>query len=185
MAKSESTLTKELISMAATISYLGEMEKVIRKKPVIPKSVQTVMAPAAAELETLLNHFNVVRAQADACAQPTIAELLRIALNKEVGDVVSGGLRTSGANIEFSGVLHKAGIWLAEFPTLSTQRSLNFLVYPAKLTFNGEPVTNAARFEELRKNSNARYATSPQVIDGPEGIMVACAGYLGNDLAIR
>lgn len=185
MAKSEATLTKELISMASSISYLAEMERVLRKKPVIPKSVQAVMAPAAAELETMLNHFNVVRAQADACAQPTIAELLRISLNKEVGDAVSGKVHMSGARIEFSGVLHKAGIWLAECPTLSTQRSLNFLVYPAKLTFNGEPVTNTARFEELRNKSHARYMTSPQVIDGPEGIMVACSGYLGNDLAIR
>lgn len=180
MAKSEATLTKELISMASSISYLGEMEKVLRKKPVIPKSVQGVMAPAAAELENLLNHFNVVRAQADACAQPTIAELLRISLNKEVGDAVSGNVRMSGVNIEFSGVLEKAAIWLPESPTTSVSRSLSFLIRPATMTFNGERVNSAARFKELCMSGNARYINHLVVLDGPEGLGVVYSCYLGN-----
>lgn len=180
MAKSEATLTKELISMASSISYLAEMERVLRKKPVIPKSVQAVMAPAAAELETLLNHFNVVRAQADACAQPTIAELLRISLNKEVGDAVSGKVHMSGARIEFSGVLEKAAIWLPESPSTSANRCLNFLMRPATMTFNGERINSAERFKELCLSGNARYINHLVVLDGPDGIGVVYSCYLGN-----
>lgn len=183
MAKSASTLAKELTAMAASIAYLNDMEAVVRKKPVFPKAVQASMGAAVAEMESLLNHFNLVRAQAAQCADPVVNEYLAVAIKKGIGDMVSGKLSYrgrawgsgSGAStvVTFKGLLSKAAIWLPALAQPRGVRSLYYMLQPAAIEFNGRDVRTVRDFEVAR--TSVGYDVPLSAIDGPDGIIVVYA----------
>ncbi|WP_157657810.1 hypothetical protein [Burkholderia ubonensis] len=156
MAAKGNKLEASLVSMTGTLIYLNDMEKTLKRKPLVPRSVESLMAPTQVELEALSKQFQATREAAVKDAQPLLDEWLR-KMGLSVGGCISGCTWRHLAGRHGSTLTFEGGIEHARLHryALSGTRVVDFTLVGARLglpsgsfvrTVEDIPVRNQADF---------------------------------------